>query len=131
MHMLLSLPNDVEITFVGDLDYYSEDIVNSTGYYSTDVSNNSDLKLLDIQEMCIRDSNYIEGLFLSSGVVRSPDYTMERMLRVVKELRTVHRFGGYIHMKSIPDVYKRQGYGRPAHNVRPKRAVGACRGLSE
>lgn len=50
MHMLLSLPNDVEITFVGDLDYYSEDIVNSTGYYSTDVSNNSDLKLLDIQE---------------------------------------------------------------------------------
>ena len=46
--------------------------------------------------------NYIEGLFLSSGVVRSPDYTMERMLRVVKELRTVHRFGGYIHMKSIP-----------------------------
>ncbi|MFR7708078.1 MAG: TolC family protein [Alistipes inops] len=50
MHMLLSLPNDVEITFVGDLDYYSQDIVNSTGYYSTDVSNNSDLKLLDIQE---------------------------------------------------------------------------------
>lgn len=46
--------------------------------------------------------NYIEGLFLSSGVVRSPDYTMERMLRVVKELRTVHRFGGYVHMKSIP-----------------------------
>lgn len=46
--------------------------------------------------------NYIEGLFLSSGVMRSPDYTMERMVRVVKELRTVHRFGGYIHMKSIP-----------------------------
>ncbi|MDL2320274.1 putative DNA modification/repair radical SAM protein [Alistipes sp. OttesenSCG-928-B03] len=46
--------------------------------------------------------NYIEGLFLSSGVVRSPDYTMERMVRVVKELRTTHRFNGYIHMKSIP-----------------------------
>lgn len=46
--------------------------------------------------------NYIEGLFLSSGVVRDPDYTMERMVRVVKELRTVHHFGGYIHMKSIP-----------------------------
>ena len=46
--------------------------------------------------------NYIEGLFLSSGVINNPDYTMERMLRVVKELRTVHHFGGYIHMKSIP-----------------------------
>jgi putative DNA modification/repair radical SAM protein len=46
--------------------------------------------------------NYIEGLFLSSGVVDSPDYTMERMVRVVRELRTVHRYNGYIHMKSIP-----------------------------
>lgn len=46
--------------------------------------------------------NYIEGLFLSSGVIRDPDYTMELMLRSVKSLRTVHRFGGYIHMKSIP-----------------------------
>ncbi|MDR1357146.1 MAG: putative DNA modification/repair radical SAM protein [Tannerellaceae bacterium] len=46
--------------------------------------------------------NYIEGLFLSSGVINSPDYTMERMLRVVKELRTTMRYNGYIHMKSIP-----------------------------
>ena len=46
--------------------------------------------------------NYIEGLFLSSGVLRNPDYTMERMVRVVRELRTVHRFNGYIHMTSIP-----------------------------
>ena len=46
--------------------------------------------------------NYIEGLFLSSGVVRNPDYTMERLVRVVKDLRTVHRFNGYIHLKSIP-----------------------------
>ena len=46
--------------------------------------------------------NYIEGLFLSSGVVRNPDYTMERMVLVVKELRTLHKFNGYIHMKSIP-----------------------------
>ena len=46
--------------------------------------------------------NYIEGLFLSSGVINTPDYTMERMVRVIKELRTVHRFNGYIHMKSIP-----------------------------
>lgn len=46
--------------------------------------------------------NYIEGLFLSSGVVRNPDYTMERLVRVVKDLRLVHRFNGYIHLKSIP-----------------------------
>jgi putative DNA modification/repair radical SAM protein len=46
--------------------------------------------------------NYIEGLFLSSGVMRNPDYTMERMVCVVKELRTEHRFNGYIHLKSIP-----------------------------
>ncbi|MCM1313668.1 MAG: putative DNA modification/repair radical SAM protein [Bacteroides sp.] len=46
--------------------------------------------------------NYIEGLFLSSGVVRNPDYTMERLVRIAKDLRTVHRFNGYIHLKSIP-----------------------------
>jgi len=46
--------------------------------------------------------NYIEGLFLSSGVIRNPDHTMERMIRVVRELRTRHHFNGYIHMKSIP-----------------------------
>lgn len=46
--------------------------------------------------------NYIEGLFLSSGVVRNPDYTMERLVRIVKDLRVVHKFNGYIHMKSIP-----------------------------
>lgn len=46
--------------------------------------------------------NYIEGLFLSSGVVRNPDYTMERLTAIVRDLRTVHRFNGYIHLKSIP-----------------------------
>ena len=46
--------------------------------------------------------NYIEGLFLSSGVVRNPDYTMERLVAIAKDLRTVHRFNGYIHLKSIP-----------------------------
>ncbi|MBP1615412.1 MAG: radical protein [Bacteroidetes bacterium] len=46
--------------------------------------------------------NYIEGLFLSSGVVRNPDYTMERLVRVAKDLRLVHHFNGYIHLKSIP-----------------------------
>ncbi len=46
--------------------------------------------------------NYIEGLFLSSGIVRNADYTMERMVRVAKDLRTLHRYNGYIHLKSIP-----------------------------
>ena len=39
---------------------------------------------------------------MSSGVVRNPDYTMERLVRVAKDLRTVHRFNGYIHLKTIP-----------------------------
>lgn len=46
--------------------------------------------------------NYIEGLFLSSGVVRNPDYTMERLVRVAHDLRVIHRFNGYIHLKNIP-----------------------------
>jgi len=46
--------------------------------------------------------NYIEGLFLSSGVVRNADYTMERMVAVAKDLRTIHRYNGYIHLKAIP-----------------------------
>lgn len=46
--------------------------------------------------------NYIEGLFLSSGVIKSPDYTMERMMLVAKKLRLEQRFYGYIHMKAIP-----------------------------
>lgn len=46
--------------------------------------------------------NYIEGLFLSSGVERSPDDTMERLLRVARELRVQRGFGGYIHLKAIP-----------------------------
>lgn len=46
--------------------------------------------------------NYIEGLFLSSGIIKNADYTMERMLRVIKDLRTIHHFNGYIHMKAIP-----------------------------
>jgi len=46
--------------------------------------------------------NYIEGLFLSSGVFHSPDETMERMLTTVRLLRETHRFAGYIHMKVVP-----------------------------
>ena len=46
--------------------------------------------------------NYIEGLFLSSGIIRNPDYTMERMIEVAKKLRIQEQFNGYIHMKVIP-----------------------------
>ena len=48
--------------------------------------------------------NYIEGLFLSSGIIRSSDYTMESLVRVAQELREVHSFRGYIHLKTIPDA---------------------------
>ena len=46
--------------------------------------------------------NYIEGLFLSSGVLRDPDYTMEQMIRALRILREEYRFNGYIHAKAIP-----------------------------
>ncbi|MBC7935252.1 MAG: putative DNA modification/repair radical SAM protein [Rhizobacter sp.] len=46
--------------------------------------------------------NYIEGLFLSSGIFSNADYTMERLIRVAKTLRTEHKFNGYIHLKTIP-----------------------------
>lgn len=46
--------------------------------------------------------NYIEGLFLSSGILDTPDYTMEQIYRAIKMLRVVHRFNGYIHVKAIP-----------------------------
>ena len=46
--------------------------------------------------------NYIEGLFLSSGIFKDADYTMERLVRVAKKLRTEHNFNGYIHLKTIP-----------------------------
>lgn len=46
--------------------------------------------------------NYIEGLFLSSGIFKDADFTMERLLRIVKKLRLEERFNGYIHLKTIP-----------------------------
>ncbi|MEO5501902.1 MAG: putative DNA modification/repair radical SAM protein [Ginsengibacter sp.] len=46
--------------------------------------------------------NYIEGLFLSSGIFSNPDFTMERLVRIAKKLRTEEKFFGYIHLKTIP-----------------------------
>ena len=70
-------------------------------------SNDIERTALSVQELVdltltFYRRNYIEGLFLSSGVIKSPDHTMERMVRVLKELRTTYHFNGYIHMKSIP-----------------------------
>jgi putative DNA modification/repair radical SAM protein len=48
--------------------------------------------------------NYIEGLFLSSGIVRSADFTMEQVIEVARQLREVHHFRGYIHLKTIPEA---------------------------
>ena len=48
--------------------------------------------------------NYIEGLFLSSGIIRNADYTMEQMVEVARQLREENRFSGYIHLKTIPEA---------------------------
>lgn len=48
--------------------------------------------------------NYIEGLFLSSGIIRNADYTMEQVVRVARILRKEHHFRGYIHLKTIPEA---------------------------
>src|ERR1700688_4102713 len=50
--------------------------------------------------------NYIEGLFLSSGIIRSADYTMEQVVSVARKLREEHHFRGYIHLKTIPEADK-------------------------
>src|ERR1700712_4601614 len=46
--------------------------------------------------------NYIEGLFLSSGIIQTADYTMEQMVAVARSLREVHHYNGYIHLKTAP-----------------------------
>ena len=48
--------------------------------------------------------NYIEGLFLSSGIIRSPDYTMEQIVEVARSLRVDHSYRGYLHLKVIPNA---------------------------
>ena len=48
--------------------------------------------------------NYIEGLFLSSGIIRSSNYTMEQLVEVARSLREDHEFRGYVHLKTIPDA---------------------------
>ena len=71
------------------------------------VSSDVERAMLSPAELCsivmeFYRRNYIEGLFLSSAVFRTPDYTMELMLETVQALRQKYRFNGYIHMKGIP-----------------------------
>ena len=73
------------------------------------VSSNTPRARFTVAEVCdltlgFYKRNYIEGLFLSSGIIRSADYTMEEMVRVARTLREVHDFRGYIHLKVIPEA---------------------------
>ena len=73
------------------------------------VSSNVERARFDVDEVVdltlnFYKRNYIEGLFLSSGIIRSGDYTMEQLVLVAKTLREVHDFRGYIHLKLIPEA---------------------------
>ena len=70
-------------------------------------SNNITRALFTPEEICeitinFYRRNYIEGLFLSSGIIKSPDYTTEQMIKTIEILRNKYHFGGYIHAKAIP-----------------------------
>ena len=71
------------------------------------VSNNVKRAMFTPEEICsitmnFYRRNYIEGLFLSSGIIKSPDYTIELLIKTIKLLRTKYHFHGYIHCKAIP-----------------------------
>lgn len=70
-------------------------------------SNNIKRAIFEPKEICeitinFYRRNYIEGLFLSSGIIKNPDYTMELMIKTITLLRNKYHFGGYIHAKAIP-----------------------------
>lgn len=77
--------------------------------------------------------NYIEGLFLSSGILYSPNYTMELICETVHKLRTVHRFQGYIHVKTIPgaDPMLIQKVGYLADRMSVNLEMATAEGLRE
>ena len=70
--------------------------------------------------------NYIEGLFLSSGIIRSSNYTMEQLVEVARSLREDHDFRGYIHLKTIPDADP-ELCTRPAFMPTASRSTSSCR----
>jgi len=76
-------------------------------YCKNRVSNDIERALFTPEEICtltieFYKRNYIEGLFLSSGVFKNPDYTMEKICETLRLLRNKYRFNGYIHVKAIP-----------------------------
>jgi len=82
-------------------------------------SNNIKRAIFTPEEICevtinFYRRNYIEGLFLSSGIIKNPDYTMELMIKTINLLRNKYHFGGYIHAKAIPgaseNLLKKLGY---------------------
>ena len=75
--------------------------------------------------------NYIEGLFLSSGIIRSPDYTMEQLVEVARTLREEHDFRGYIHLKTDPRRERRAARARPAATPTASASTSSCRPSDE
>ena len=86
---------------------YSNACVYDCSYCVNRVTNDTRRATFDPRELAdltisFYRRNYIEGLFLSSGVIKNPDYTCELMIRSIKILRQEYRFNGYIHAKAIP-----------------------------
>src|SRR6478752_8450151 len=77
--------------------------------------------------------NYIEGLFLSSGIIRNPDYTMEQVVAVARTLRTEHQFRGYIHLKTIPEASQEliEAAGRYADRISINVELPTAAGLAQ
>lgn len=89
----------------------SNDCIYDCKYCTSRCSNPTPRATAEPEEICqlvieFYKRNYIEGLFLSSAVHRSPNYIMERLLETVKLLRTKYHFNGYIHLKGIPSADK-------------------------
>lgn len=85
----------------------SNDCIFDCQYCINRRSNDVERASITSQELCelvinLYKRNYIEGLFLSSAIIQSPDHTMEILLQAVKMLRTVYKFNGYVHLKAIP-----------------------------
>lgn len=91
---------------------YSNDCVYDCRYCLNRVSNDVPRASFTPREICelvigFYRRNYIEGLFLSSGILKNPNYTMELLCETLYRLRTEYRFGGYIHVKAIPGADER------------------------
>lgn len=89
----------------------SNDCIFNCAYCTSRCSNNTPRATATPDEICeivvsFYKRNYIEGLFLSSSIIVSPNYTMELLFDTVKKLRNVYKFNGYIHLKGIPGADK-------------------------